>query len=235
MLVEGAISLKACIQNKKRTVNRVYIDKTKRTKDFNYIRRLIKENNIELLEINRDDFLNYTSGKTHGGIIGEVSGRINDVFDEGDIFFLDGIEDPFNIGYIIRTLYAFGIKNIMLPLRDYSTMEAQIIKSSAGAYESANIKLCEDPLKEVLELKKKGYKSYALKRGDDAKDMFDEKFAEKAIFLLGGEKRGISKGLMENCDQFLYIPYASDFRNSLNAAAAADVLATLLYKQKRHD
>ncbi|MDO4499890.1 MAG: RNA methyltransferase [Erysipelotrichaceae bacterium] len=235
ILVEGAISLKACIQSNKRRIDKVYIDSSKKTKDFNYLRRIIKENNIELNEISREEFSSFPIGKTHGGIIGYAEERKSDDFDEGDIFFIDGIEDPFNLGYIIRTVYAFGINNILLPKRDYSYMEAQIIKSSAGAFEMANIRYCEDSEADIKKLMEEGYTTYALKRGEDATDIFDEVFKDKALFMLGGEKRGISKGLMEICDRFIYIPYGNEFRNSLSGAAAADVCATLLFRQRRHD
>lgn len=235
MIIEGAISIKACINAKKRKIEVVYIDSNKKTKDFNYIRKLMKTNDINYEEIDRDAFSKFTNGKTHGGIIAKVDERKYDDFADGDIFYLDGIEDPFNIGYILRTLYAFGTKNVLLPDRDYSNFEGQILKSSAGAYEMINIKLVGNPEDTIKEYKNKGYITYALKRGDDAKDIFEENFADKALFLLGGEKRGISSSLIELCDKYLYIPYGSDFRNSLNAAGASDVVATLLFKQRKHD
>ncbi|MBR3227642.1 MAG: RNA methyltransferase [Erysipelotrichaceae bacterium] len=233
MLAEGAISVKACIAGHKREVKKVYIDRSKKHKDFNYIRKITKENGIELIETDREDFLSITDSKGHGGVVAEIGERHNDELSEGDVFYLDGIEDPFNLGYIIRTLYAFGIKNILLPQRDLSNMEGQLLKSSAGAFEMANVRMSEYPLKDMTDLKEKGYTAYALKRGDDAEDIFDHRFADKCVFLLGGEKRGISSSLLEICDRYLYISYGSDFRNSLNAAAAADVVATLLYRQKR--
>ena len=235
MIVEGAIAVKACINNHKRNIELVYIDKRKKTKDFNYIRKIIKENNIAYKEIESEEFLNITKGKSHGGIVAEVGNRKYDQLIDDDIFYLDGIEDPFNLAYIIRTLYAFGIKNVILPLKDYSNMEGQLLKSSAGAYEMMNIEVANDVISRIKELKEKEYVAYALKRGDDAKDIFETEFSKKAIFMLGGEKRGISSNLLELCDHYLYIPYGSDFRNSLNAAAAADVVATLLFKQRKND
>ena len=235
MIVEGAIAVKACINNHKRNIELVYIDKRKKTKDFNYIRKIIKENNIAYKEIESEEFLNITKGKSHGGIVAEVGNRKYDQLIDGDIFYLDGIEDPFNLAYIIRTLYAFGVKNVILPLKDYSNMEGQLLKSSAGAYEMMNIEVVDDVVCKIKELKNKEYVAYALKRGDDAKDIFETEFSKKAIFMLGGEKRGISSNLLELCDHYLYIPYGSDFRNSLNAAAAADVVATLLFKQRKND
>lgn len=232
MQVEGAISVKACILANKRKVEVLYIDKAKKDRDFNFIRRIAKDRGIKVEEIKRADFDSLNVGKSFGGICAEVKDRENDAFDDGDIFYLDGIEDPFNLGYVIRTLYAFNIKNILLPLKDYSSMEAQIIKSSAGAFEYANIIKCDDVYQTIKELKNK-YTVYSLKRGDDSFDIFDEKFPSKCLFMLGGEKRGISSKLLELSDRFLYIPYGSDFRNSLSGASSADVVATLLFGQRK--
>ena len=232
-MIEGAISVKAVIQNNKREVERVYIDKDKKTKDFNFIRKLTKQNNIELVELDRQQLDEILTGKSHGGIGAIVSKRKQDEFCDGDIFYLNGIEDPFNLGYSLRTLYAFGVKNVLLNNRDYSLMDMQLLKSSAGAYEMLNIKIVEDEIKEINKYKEDGYYIYGLFRGDKARDVFDETFKQKALFILGGEKRGIASSLLELCDRYLYISYGSDFRNALNACGALDVVATLLYSQRR--
>ena len=233
MIIEGAISVKAAIQNNKREVNTVYINCEKKTKDFNYIRKICKLNNIEIQECDNQTLLSKATGKSFGGVLADVKQRKYDEFTDGDIFYLDGIEDPFNLGYAMRTLYAFGVKNVILSKRDYSFMEAQLLKSSAGAYDMLNIKIAEDELSLISEYKNNGYYLYGLFRGDNSKDVFDVQFKERALFMLGGEKRGISSELLNICDETLYISYGSDFRNSLNACGALDVVATLLYSQRR--
>ena len=233
MIVEGAISVKAVIQNHKREIQKVYMNKEKKTKDFNYIRKLCRQNNIELIELANEELSSYLQGKSHGGVGIETGTRRNDGFTDGDIFYLDGIEDPFNLGYSMRTLYAFGVKNVLLSKRDYTYMEAQLLKSSAGAYDMLNVKVAEDALAEIQEYKNNGYYLYGLYRGDSSKDIFDVNFKERSLFMLGGEKRGISSELLELCDEYLFISYGSDFRNSLNACGALDVVATLLYRQRR--
>ena len=233
MIIEGAIAVKAALQNKKREIFKVYIDKDKKTKDFNYIRKLIRQNDVEVFECERSYLETILTGKSHGGIGADVSERREDEFDDSDIFFLDGIEDPFNLGYCLRTLYAMGVKNVLLNKRDYSQMEGQLLKSSAGAYDMINLALCQEPLKMIASLKEKGYYLYGLYRGEQAKDIFDVRFADKALFILGGEKRGISGDLLDLCDDHLYISYGSDFRNALNASAALDVVVTLLRSQRR--
>ena len=233
MIIEGAIAVKAVINNHKRDIKEVYIDKQKKTKDFNYIRKICKENNIELKELEKEELNNYLIGKTNGGIGAEVSLRKEDEFIDGDIFYLAGIEDPFNIGYALRTLYALGINNVLLDKKDYSKMDSQILKSSAGALEMLKIKYIEGNKQDLNQYKDNGYYLYGLFRDDKANDIFDCDFKDKSLFILGGEKRGINKEILNICDEYLYISYGNDFRNALNASAAIDVVATLRYKQKR--
>ena len=233
MIIEGAIAVKAAISNKKRNVSMVYIDKHKKTKDFNYIRKLCKLNGIEVRELETEELRALLSGKTHGGIGAEAGQRQNDDFTGGDIFYLEGIEDPFNLGYAMRTLYALGVNNVLLGKRDYANMQDQLLKSSAGAYDALHVRIIDDEIAELKQFKEHGYHLYSLYRSDDSKDIFDVSFAEKGLFMLGGEKRGLKAEVLELADESLYISYGNEFRNALNACAAVDVVATLRYKQKR--
>ena len=235
MIIEGAISVKSAIENHKRKINKVYIDSKKKTKDFNYIRKLAKTNNIELVEKTSEELSFIATGKTFGGVLADCDKREYDKLTSGDIFYLDGIEDPFNLGYIMRNLYAFNIKNIILPYRDYTNMETQLLKSSAGAFDMMNVCITQDPINDLKKCKENGYTLYALKRGEDASDIFDTTFTDKALFMIGGEKRGIASNIMELADKYLYISYGSSFRNALNACNALAVVVTLLYKQRRND
>jgi len=232
MIIEGAISIKGAIEANKRDIEEVLIDKDKRTKDFNYIRRICKDKNIQIKEVNRTEFEVFNVGKSFGGIIAKVGNRKSEDITNGDIFIIDGIEDPFNIGYISRTIYALGINNLILPLRDYSNMEAQILKSSAGAFEYLHV-IYSDDLEKTIKLLKDKYTIYALKRSDDSIDIFNETFDDPCVIVLGGEKRGLSSNIEELCDKYLYIPYGNNYRNALNASSATAVVSTLLFSQRK--
>ena len=233
MKIEGAISVKAAIESKKREVKEVFIDKDNKNKNFNYIRKIAKLNNIKINEISKDDFSSFNPGKTFGGIIAECSLRKEDEFDNKDIFYITGVEDPFNLGYMIRNLYAFGINNLILDAKEYEKLDGQILKSSAGAYEFINIKYTDNPLSIIETYKKNNYKVYALSRGDNSKDIFNETFNNPSLFIIGGEKRGINSNILSLADNYLYIPYGNDFRNSLNASNALACVSTLLFKQRK--
>lgn len=233
MIIEGAISVKAAIESGKRDIEKVYLRNDKHTKDFSYIVRLCDKHNIPVVKTDNEKIMEMSTGKSAGGVLAVVSNRRTDEFEDGDIFYLNGIEDPFNLGYSMRTLYAFGVKNVLLSKRDYSAMEYQLLKSSAGAYDKLNIMVAEDELTLLRDFKKKGYNLYGLYRGQGSVDVFDTRFKDKSLFILGGEKRGISSDILNLCDNYLYISYGSDFRNALNACAALDVVATLLYAQRK--
>ena len=109
--------------------------------------------------------------------------------------------------------------------------EAEMKKVYIARDERENVLLAVNDL--IKDIKNDGYHIYGLFRSDDSKDIFDIKFNEKSLFMFGGEKRGLSSKLLEMCDDYLYISYGSDFRNSLNACAAIDVVTTLLYSQRR--
>ena len=232
MWIEGAIAVKAALQQGKRTVWRLCVDAHKHSKDFSYIKKLAAAKQVAVENYDRSFLDELAVGKSHGGILAEVSERQSDELIDSDILYLDGIEDPFNLGYLMRTAYAFGVRNIILPQRDYFSLEAQLLKSSAGAFDMLNVLFAED-VAAVFDKLQTSYVFYSLKRGETAHDIFQEQFAQRCLFMIGGEKRGISAALLRYADRFLYIPYANDFRNSLSGSAAGDVVMTLLFNQKR--
>ena len=239
MIIEGAISVKSAVLNRRRQINTVYFDKDKTSKDFKFIIHRLKERQIPYRFVTRSEIDNIATGKTHGGIIADVEARkyqtvqaVNDSL----VFVVDGVEDPFNLGYIFRTLRAFGYHQIILPKRDFSFMEANILKSSAGAFDQMDAILSEN-LSEDLAILKNKYKLVALGRHEGAHNAFAYHYDEPMIIILGGEKRGIQKDVLNLIDAEVFIDYPSDFRNALNAASAISVMAAIIEMRKRglHD
>ena len=188
MIIEGAISVKSAVLNHRRRINKVYIDTDKTSKDFKFIINKLKDYGIKYTFVKRSFIDEIATGKTHGGIIADVDARlyqnINSV-KEDNIFVIDGIEDPFNVGYILRTLRAFGYKQVIFPRRDFSTMEATILKSSAGAFDQMDVILSDNLYEDLSELKKT-HRILALSRSDGARDVFDYRYNGKNIIMLGG-------------------------------------------------
>lgn len=139
---------------------------------------------------------------------------------------------PLQQGYIMRSLYSAGCNTLIIRERDWSFVEDQILKSSAGASEYMNLVCYKDMSEAVKICKDHGLYVYAAMR-KDAITYFEADFKQPILLCIGGEMRGLSSGLLKEVDQNIYIPYANDFRNALNAAGASAALGFEVVRQRQ--
>lgn len=238
MLLEGNVSVKAAILGNHRKVEKLYYDKHKNDKDLNFILHRAKEKGISCMPLEREEINSMATGRTHGGLVAQAGPRVYQELSEcmhGEAPFLvllEGVEDPFNLGYIIRTLYSAGCDGLILPKHDWASAESTIAKSSAGAFEYINIVMSDNLPQLVKDIKKQGVKTYAAMR-KDAIIYLEADYQKPSLIAIGGEMRGLSSAVRNEIEQNIYIPYANDFRNALNAASAAAVLSFEVYRQRR--
>ena len=238
MILEGNVSVKAAILGGKRKVTKLYADAQKHDKDTSWIIHRAAERDIPVERVSRDFIDSLASGRTHGGLIAEAGPRVyqtsDSVLNKKNPFLMmvEGVEDPFNLGYIIRSLYSSGCDGLFLDERDWSKAESVILKSSDGAFEYLDIVLCADPSLEIRKMKQKGIRTYAAMR-KDAIECFDADLSRPLFIAVGGEMRGLSAGVRKEIETNIFIPYANDFRNALNASGACSVLAFEVMRQNR--
>ena len=236
MIFEGALSVKAALESEYRSVKMLYLDEKKKDRDISYMISLAKRNNVPVRFMKREVLNEMASGRTHGGVLCEVGERTFQQLDEcleGKPFIcvLEGVEDPFNLGYALRTLYSAGCTGVLLKKRDWSYSESVICRSSAGAFEKIRIVQSEQLGEDLLKLKKQGLKLFCAYR-KDAVSYFEADFDTPLILAIGGEMRGLSREVLELCDEAVYIPYANDFRNALNASSAVAALSYEILRQR---
>lgn len=238
MLLEGNVSVKAAILGNHRKVEKLYYDKHKNDKDLNFILHRAKEKGIPCMPLEREEINSMATGRTHGGLVAQAGPRVYQELSEcmhgkaPFLVLLEGVEDPFNLGYIIRTLYSAGCDGLILPRHDWASAESTIVKSSAGAFEYMNIVMSDNLPQLVKDIKKQGIKTYAAMR-KDAITYLEADYQKPSLIAIGGEMRGLSSAVRNEIEQNIYIPYANDFRNALNAASAAAVLSFEVYRQRR--
>ena len=238
MLLEGNVSVKAAILGNHRKVEKLYYDKHKNDKDLNFILHRAKEKGISCMPLEREEINSMATGRTHGGLVAQAGPRVYQELSEcmhgkaPFLVLLEGVEDPFNLGYIIRTLYSAGCDGLILPRHDWASAESTIVKSSAGAFEYMNIVMSDNLPQLVKDIKKQGVKTYAAMR-KDAITYLEADYQKPSLIAIGGEMRGLSSAVRNEIEQNIYIPYANDFRNALNAASAAAVLSFEVYRQRR--
>ncbi len=240
MILEGSLSVKAALLAGRRTVSKLYVDQKKDDKDTAFILRTASRKHIPIVRASREEIDAMAQGRTHGGILAEAGERrlqtLRDSFDSTDPFFVlvEGVEDPFNLGYMMRTLYSAGCDGLLLRKRNWDNADATILRSSAGASEYLNVIMSEDLPKDLRWLKERGVRLFAAMR-KDAMVYTAADYSGGILLAIGGEMRGLSSGVLKEIDQNIYIPYANDFRAALNASSAAAVLAYEVVRQRRKD
>lgn len=241
---EGMTSIRSilsasCAGHNDRKIIKILFDKNKLkkiSKDIGYLRAVSEKNGFEIEESCSEEIEKHTLGNSHGGIIAFCSERTipslsEDINLEKNGFYvmIQGIEDPYNFGYSIRSLYACGCNGILLPQRNWMTAAGVVARSSAGASELLPMYTAEAH-NSIEFFRKRGY---SIVCADERTDLILGKCELKLPILLivGGEKRGISASILKNADTVIKIPYARRFSASLSAASATTMLAYEISRQ----
>ena len=191
------------------------------------------------IEFKNSDYIDsLTVGNTHGGIIAVCSEReipcltLDSVKPNGVYYLLEGIEDPYNFGNAIRSIYASGADGIILGERNWLGVAGTVARSSAGTSELLPSYIC-DAAEAVEAFKAKGYKIICAGIRN-SESIFDTDLSKPLLVILGGEKRGISSAILEKADKIVRIDYGTEFMGSLSASASAAVFAfeILRYNKK---
>lgn len=235
----GYISVSAVIRGGKRPISRIILD----TERYNKVMRskyhynekkqygALKGCGIPLDFVSPDEFVAVTKGDTAGGIAAEVGERrfcrpekllCNK---KGYILVIDGIEDPYNFGYVLRTLYAAGADGVILPERNFFISSDIVIRSSAGASEYLEVAVAQDLGEAVALASAAGYTVAATAKSENSVSIYDTVLSRPLCLILGGEKRGISRNVLDKADITLSIPYPKNCHYSLSASAAANIIA----------
>ena len=150
--------------------------------------------------------------------------------EEPFLFLLDGIEDPHNLGAIIRTANLAGAHGVIIPKRRASGLTAVVAKTSAGALHYTPVAKVTNLVRTMEELKEKGL--WFVCADMDGEEMYNLNLKGPMGLVIGSEGDGVSRLVKETCDFTAAIPMKGDI-DSLNASVAAGVLAYEIVRQRR--
>lgn len=162
----------------------------------------------------------------------EVEDILNAAKEKGEapfIFILDEIEDPHNLGAIIRTANLCGAHGVIIPKRRAVGLTATVAKTSAGAVNYTPVAKVTNIAKTIEELKKEGMWFVCADMGGQT--MYDLNLTGPIGLVIGNEGAGVSRLVKEKCDFTASIPMKGDI-DSLNASVAAGVLAYEIVRQR---
>ena len=227
-----------------RKISMIFVDKdrmSKKSRELAFLRHKSEELGFTIQPVPSEDLDNLTSGKTHGGIVAICSDRtlpnlaehIREIPEKGFYVLLDGIEDPYNFGYTVRSLYAAGADGVILPPRNWMGVAGLVARSSAGTSEKTPM-FISDPAEAAALFKDKGYR-VACAGIRDSVDLYEADLSLPLLLVIGGEKRGISSKVAALADLTVRIGYSDkgNFRGSLSSAASATVLGFEIMRQNR--
>ena len=242
-IFEGLTSIRAIIRAidngiSDRRIETILYDASKIgkiAKEVGYLKAVASKYDFIVLESNAEYLAEIALGNTHGGIIAIAGERTIPYLStellkpQGFYVMIQGIEDPYNFGYSIRSLYACGCDGIILGERNWMSAAGIVARSSAGASEEISMFRASD--EDCVDI----FKSlgYNLVCADERTEnlLGTTNLPYPILLIVGGERRGISRALLDKCDTKVKIPYAREFRASLSAASATTMFAYEIMRQ----
>ena len=248
LVFEGMTSIRAIIKSidaktNDRHIEKILFDTAKKqkiSKELGYFKAVSSIYGFEIIESSAEELEEITLGTSHGGIVAITSGRSiseltldSPLSQNGFYTMIQGIEDPYNFGYSLRSLYAMGADGIILPRRNWMSAAGVVCRSSAGASELFEM-YQSDPEEAVRIFKNKGYNIVCADENTD--NILGEcPLSLPILLIVGGEKRGISKAVLDMADILVKIDYNREFRASLSAASATTMFAYEIMRQNKNN
>lgn len=224
-----------------REIDKILIAKGSEQGSINKIIGMAKDKKIVIQYVERAKLDSMSETKSHQGVIALVTPytykTVDDIIETAEnrkedpfMIILDEIEDPHNLGAIIRTAECVGAHGVIIPKRRAVGLTPVVIKASAGAVEYMNIAKVSNIASTIEELKEKGIWVYGADMGGD-QHYYDRDLAGPIAIVIGSEGKGIGRLIKEKCDFLVKIPMAGKVA-SLNASVAASVMMYEVLRQR---
>ena len=226
----------------KRSINKLLVQDGIKGGSVSEIIALAKENSvvIEFAKTERLDKL--AEGLRHQGFIAQVAPisfhtleevlEIAKAKDEAPLLLLlDELQDPQNVGALIRTADAAGVHGVLLPKRRSCPLNAIVAKISAGAVEYVPVVQIGNIAQTIEELKKEGF--WVAGADMDGQDYYKANLTGPMVLVIGAEGKGLGRIVKEKCDFIVSLPMQGAI-SSLNASAAGAVLLYEIVRQRRN-
>lgn len=240
--VEGRNSVLELLESG-RDINKIFIEKGDRVGSIKEIIAKAKERKIIITELDKAKFNNMAQTNNPQGVIAVVPPfdycDIYDIIDSAKekdeqpfILILDGIEDPHNLGSIIRTAETAGVHGVIIPKRRAVAVNATVNKVSAGAVEHMKIARVNNINETINTLKKEGIWICGTDINTE-KYYYNQDLTGPLAIVIGSEGFGISKLVKENCDFLVKIPMKGKV-TSLNASVSTGIVVYEAVKQRNN-
>lgn len=225
-----------------RQINRLWVtDKLLAHGQFYPLIKEAKGNGTIVDEVDSRRLSQLTQGGIHQGIVAQVAPysywELEDLLTQAQqttdpvLVIADGIEDPHNLGAIIRTAEALGVQGLIIPQRRAVGVTSTVMKVSAGALENLAIARVVNLNQAIIKLKEAGFWIYGTTADTDTL-LHETNFSGSVALVVGSEGKGLSQLTEKNCDQLVAIPLVGK-TPSLNASVATAIALYEIFRQRR--
>lgn len=224
-----------------RGVNKLLIAEGDHLGSVREIIALAKERGVVTETVARGKIEGIAAGYRHQGVLAYASpvpyAELEDILakvkdkEAPFLILLDELEDPHNLGAILRTADAAGVDGVLIPKRRGCPLSATVAKTSAGAVEYIPVARIGNVVQTLKQLKEAGFWVAAADMDATAYDETD--LTGPLVLVIGGEGHGVARLTRENCDFILSLPMVGHI-NSLNASVAGAILMYEVLRQRRN-
>lgn len=222
------------------TINKLIVAKGEQKGSIQEILRLAKEQRVQVQLVERNKLDKMFAGQNHQGVAAQIAtadyvdwqNMLQAAKDKGEdvlLVILDELEDPHNLGAILRSVDAVGAHGVIIPKRRAVPLTDGVAKASAGAVEHVPVARVANIAQTIDELKKRGV--WVAGASMDGREMYGQDLKGPLALVIGSEGKGISRLVSEKCDFLVSIPMRGKI-NSLNASVAAGLLLYEAYRQR---
>lgn len=222
-------------------VDKLFVQAGQREGSITTIVALALKKKIPTIEVNKSKLDELCARGVHQGVaavcscvsyvgVEDILARAAEKGEKPFIVIADGIEDPGNLGAVIRNCECAGVHGLIIPKRRCSQVTPVTLKSAAGACSYLPIARVPNLASTIDSLKESGLWIFGAEAGGD--DVFDADFDCGAVIVLGGEDGGVSHLIKSKCDHIVSIPMYGKI-NSLNVSAAGAVVLNVAAHQRR--
>ena len=238
--IEGRNAVLELLESGK-DINKIFVEKGEKHGSINKILAKAKERKVIIVEKDKKQMKEMTQVENYQGVIAIVPPfeycEIEDILEEAKnrneepfILILDGIEDPHNLGAIIRTAETAGVHGIVIPKRRAASVNSTVNKVSAGATEHMKIARVNN-ITETIKFLKKNDVWICGTDMNTKQYYYQENYKIPIAIVIGSEGFGISRLVKENCDFMVKIPMKGKI-TSLNASVSAGIIIYEAVKQR---
>ena len=240
MKIEGRNSVRELIRSKK-TIDKVLIANGMRDEESKQLLNVVKSSGAKYQFADKSVLDKESEGKRHQGFIAYVSDYkyaelddiLNDIDGKEDAFLvlLDGVEDPHNLGSIIRVCECAGVDGLVIGKRRSASVTDAVMRISEGSANHLKIARVTNLNTAIEEIKDRNIWAYALELGGS--DIYKNKLMGRICMVIGGEDSGVNELTKKKCDAHISIPMYGNV-NSLNASVACGIGVFEALRQRKN-